>query len=59
MRNIINDGVKASAKKSQARFQIIQVSSSAVPPMRLEKSEDLPEISLSQPHHIDSINLYF
>ena len=53
MRNIINDGVEASARKSQARFQIIQVSSSAEPRMRLEKSENLPEISLSrpQPHH--------
>ena len=26
MRNIINDGVEASARKSQARFHIIQVS---------------------------------
>ena len=26
MRNIINDGVEASARKSQARFQIIQIS---------------------------------
>ena len=53
MRNIINDGVEASARKTQARFQIIQVSSSAEPWMRLEKSEKLPEISLSrpQPHH--------
>ena len=54
MRNIINDGVEgASARKSQARFEIIQVSSSAEPRMSLERSENLPEISLSrhQPHH--------
>ena len=31
MRNIINDGVEASARKSQSRLQIIQVSSSAEP----------------------------
>ena len=35
--------------KSQACFQIIQVSSSVEPRMRLEKSENLPEISLSRP----------
>ena len=53
MRNIINDGAEASARKSQARFKITQVSSSAEPLMRLEKSENLPEISLSRPqlHH--------
>ena len=53
MRNIINDGVEASERKSQARLQIIQVSSSAEPRMRLEKSENSPETSLSrpQPHH--------
>ena len=33
---IINDGVETSARKSQAHFQIIQVSSSAEPRMRLE-----------------------
>ena len=44
MRKIINDGVEASTRKSQARFQIIRVSFSAVPRMRLEKSENLPEI---------------
>ena len=31
-----NDGVEALARKSQARFQIIQVTSSAEPRMRLE-----------------------
>ena len=31
VRNIINDGVEASARKSQARFQIVHVSSSAEP----------------------------
>ena len=36
VRKIINDGVEASTKKSQARFQIIRVSSSAEPRMRLE-----------------------
>ena len=36
MRNIINDGVETSARTSHARFQIIQVSSSAEPRMRLE-----------------------
>ena len=41
MRNIINDGVEASARKSQACFQIFQVSSSAEPRIRLEKSENL------------------
>ena len=53
VRIIINDGVDASARKSQVRFQVIQVSSSAEPRMRLEKSENLPAISLSQPqsHH--------
>ena len=33
---IINDGVEASTRKSQACFQIIQVSCSAEPRMRLE-----------------------
>ena len=49
----INDGVEASTRKSQARFQIIRVSSSAEHRMRLE-SENLPEIFLPrpQPHHI-------
>ena len=48
-----NDGVEASAMKTQARFQIIQFSSSAERRMRLGKSENLPEISLSrsQSHH--------
>ena len=46
MRNLIDDGVEASARKSQAHFQISRVSSSAEPRMRLEKSENLPEISL-------------
>ena len=46
--NIINDGVEGSARKSQARLQIIKISSSAEPRMRLEKSENLPEISLSR-----------
>ena len=32
----INDGVEASTRKSQARFQIIRVSYSAEPRMRLE-----------------------
>ena len=35
-RNIINDSAETSARKSQARFQIIQVSSSAEPRMRME-----------------------
>ena len=59
MRNIFNDGVEVSTRKSQARFQIIQVSSSAEPRMRLGKSENLPEISLSRPDPIiDSLNLH-
>ena len=60
MRKIINDGVEASTRKSQARFQIILVSSSAEPRMRLELSENLPEISLSQPqpHHTVSGHNY-
>ena len=49
VRNIINGGVEASASKSQDRFQIIQVSTSAEPRMRLEKSENVPEIALSLP----------
>ena len=36
MRKLINDGVEASTRKSQARFQIIQVSCEAEPRMRLE-----------------------
>ena len=36
VRKIINDGVEASTRQSQARFQIIRVSSSAEPRMRLE-----------------------
>ena len=36
VRKIINDGAEASTQKSQARFQIIRVSSSAEPRMRLE-----------------------
>ena len=53
MINIFNDGVEASTRKSQARFQIIRVSSSAKPRLKLEKSENLHEIPLSlpQPHH--------
>ena len=59
MRNIINDGVEASARKSQPRFQIIQASSTAEPRMRLEKSENLPEIScLGLNPIIDSIILF-
>ena len=34
--NIINDGVEVSARESQARFQSIQVLSSAEPPIRLQ-----------------------
>ena len=37
MRKIINDGAEASTQKSQARIQIIRVSSSAEPRMRLDK----------------------
>ena len=36
VRNIINERVETSARKSQARFQIIQVSFSAEPRMRLD-----------------------
>ena len=36
VRKIINDGVEVSTRKSQACFQIILVSSSAEPRMRLE-----------------------
>ena len=41
---MIDDGVEASTRKSQACFQIIRISSA---------SENLPEISVSppQPHH--------
>ena len=47
--NIINNGVKASPRKSQVRFRI---SFSAVPRVRLDKFENLPVISLAQlqPH---------
>ena len=53
MRKIINGGVEAMARKSQARFQIIRVSSLAQPRMRFELSENLPEVSLShrEQHH--------
>ena len=36
VRKIISDGVDASTRECQARFQIIRVSSSAEPWMRLE-----------------------
>ena len=36
VRKVINDRVEASTRKSQARFQIIRVSSSSEPRMRLE-----------------------
>ena len=49
VRYIINDGVEASGRKYQALFQIIQVSASAEPRMRLEQPKNLPEISLSRP----------
>ena len=55
MRNIINDGVEGSARKSQAHFQIIEVSSSTES-RRLEQSENLPEISLSRPKPHDRFN---
>ena len=42
----IYDGVEAETRKSQASFQIIQVSSEALLRMRLEKSQNEPEISL-------------
>ena len=48
VKKIINDSVEASRQKSQACFQIIKVTSSAESCMRLEESENLPEISLSQ-----------
>ena len=51
MRNKINDGVEALARKSQAGFQIFQGSSLTELLLRLKKSENLPEISLSRPHH--------
>ena len=49
--NRIDDGIEASTRKSQASFQIIQVSSNALPSMRPEYSENKPEISLSMPRH--------
>ena len=48
MRNIINDGIKALARKFQARFQFIEASSLAEPRVRLHLSENLPEISLDE-----------
>ena len=50
---IIHDGVEASTRKSQARFPIIRVSSSAEPRKRFEKSKNLHEVSSSRPefHH--------
>ena len=53
MTDRIYDGVEAETRKSQASFQIIQVSSEAMPRMRLELSVNEPEISLlrSQHHH--------
>ena len=51
--NKIYDGVEAETRKSQASFQIIPVSSEALPTMRLELSENKHETSLlrSQHHH--------
>ena len=49
--NRINDGAEAETRKSQASFQIIQVSPEAVPRMRLELSEYEPEISLLRSQH--------
>ena len=43
-----DDGVEAEKRKSQASFQIIQVSSEALSRMRLEQSENEPEISFSR-----------
>ena len=49
--NRIYDGAEAKTRNSQASYQIIQVSCEALPSMRLESSDNEPEISLSRPQH--------